>query len=405
MGLIKVICQNCGQPLTLEESLNVEICPVCGASLKHKENNEVTKEDSPLSYDNCVNNALNGLKNNDFSDLLKALPLMKEQYPDSFFVDMFLLIEETRVDLIYHLPEIPLNATKEEIDEDLRSRYYFYARKKYHKLPQKSFNKIAGIYPDVPGETRGKWKRAITSLNNKEEAIKLYNLYADVIRNKYLEKLEGEASSKLEEDILYNLKVWLDRLSHSSIDFYAYGDKANEMVKEDFNKTPNPGNRTKFYSYMTVYLVSLFALIFNVVELIIEANQGSLFHGPMAYIFASISSLIYIFALITVIVAANMFQRFPILAIALVLLIGVICSGGIVTADLSGAFWFNITTIVIAVASIIVTTYKMVYYAPHKTNKNNTIIGNFNALADNSFEINFDYSWSDYQGNDYRLID
>ncbi len=404
MGLIKIICESCGQPLTIDESLNVEICPVCGASLKHHINNDVVLEDKPLSYDNYVSSVLEGLKNNDFTELSFASSKMNEQFDGYFFTTLFALIDETKVDFIYHLPIIPTEASKEEMDEDLRSRYYFYARKKYHRIPQKSFNKIAGIYPDIPGESRGKWKRSITSLSAKEETLNLYNLYANTIRNKYLPKLESEASSQREKNILYNLKVWIDCVAHAYVDFSSYSDKANEVVRKDFNNTPNPGNSTKFSLYTLAYSVSLFALIFNIVELIIRANQGSLINGPLAYVFASISSLIYVFALITVIVAANMFTRFPILAASLIIVIAVICSGGIATADLSGAIWFNITTIVISLTSIIITIYKMVYYVPHKTTKNNTIIGNFNALVNNSFTVDFDYSWNNYQRNDYRTI-
>ena len=404
MGLVKRICPKCGQALTIDESLKVKVCPVCGAKLDDKNDDEEKGIESPsLSYDEYINKGLDALKNNDITLISSFIEPMKEQYGSFFFTALFALIIETKIDFIYHLPEIYESLSEEEVDEDMRSRYYHLARRKYFKVPQKTYNKIAGKYADIPGESRGKWNRSITSYTKKEAEIKKYSKIAELIRDKYLSSLEEKMYSQLDKDIVFNIKIWLDKVSHASIDFYSYNLKADEVVKKDYNDTPNPGNKTKFFSYLLVYLVSLAGLIFNTVEMIIEGVSGSAFHGPLAYIFAAISTTIYVFAVAIAIASGRLLSRFPLFAVSLIILSALICTGGIVTADLAGSVWFNITSIVISLTSVIITTYKMVYYYPHRQNTN-TIIGNFQALVDDSFVVDFKYDWSKYSGGSYTNI-
>ncbi len=404
MSLLKTTCPKCGQSCVVDLDGIYQTCPVCGTSLVTPLEGELPPLVVPEtlgSLEECLGLGFRFLYFRKYDLLGELADKMKPEYPDSYWTWMFLLISDVKIDVIFLLPKIEYELSEEEIHEDVTARFYHSARKKYSHIPQAQFNKIAGIYPDLPGETRGKWKKARTKYDEKLDEITSYCQIASKIRTIYLHELEIRAKTEDQIQINKNIKIWLDEVNHASIDLYAYDKAANEMVNEDNKNTPYPGNRPKFIIYITLYVMSLITFIFTMANIIISLVNGYSDTSYVAYIMAGIGTLLFVISLAYYLIGAKMFKRKPIISTIGVIAAVVVCASGMLSATADVAVnWYFIVLAAFSFICMLFATQRGIKYAPHKTNKNGTIIGDFNALANNAIEFDFHFDWNSYIGGE-----
>ncbi len=404
MSLIKTTCPKCGQSCVVDLDGIYQTCPVCGTSLVIPFEGELPPLEVPETLTSLEDSLRIGFRFLYFRqyDLLGELAeKMKPIYSYSYWTWMFLLISDVKIDVIFLLPNVEYELSEEEINEDMKARYYHAARKKYSHIPQTKFNKIAGLYSDLPGETRGKWKKARTKYEEKLEVITSYCEIASKIRTVYLHELETRAKTDDQTQIIKNIKVWLDEVNHASIDLYAYDKAANDVVNEDYKKTPYPGNRPKFIIYITFYVMSLTVFIFTMANIIISLVNGHSDTTYTGYIMAGIGTLLFAIALGYYLISAKMFKRRPILSVVGVIASVVVCASGMLSATADVVVnWYFIVLAAFSLLCLGFATQRGIKYSPHKTNKNGTVIGDFDALANNSIEFDFQFNWQPYIGAD-----
>lgn len=404
MPLVKITCPNCGQSLTIDKSLNLKTCPACGGSLVFNNERVIDNGDLfSLDREEVINKGLFAIKHEKFDDLEKIYNVLKESGED-FYLTLFEMFLKIRMDVIFKTPDMPFTLSNKEMDDDLRSRYYHYARKKYITISQVMFDQIAGKYPDIPGDSRGKWKRSRTAYDDKYEKLSHYDEIASLIRGEYMDKLNSYPLKERETNIIHNLNVFMDMVSHYKIDLYGYNKEAQKHVLKDYNDTPNPGNRLKFTYYIILFILSFLGLVLNVTEWIILSILGNGFNGVLRIVIASVSVSLYIIGVILMLLKGKLLLRSPFVGIALIIGGLSISVGGILASIFSVALWFNITTVVISLIVLFISILKLQRYVPHKTNKNNTVIGSFESLVDESFDSGFKYHFSFYKGDKYNKV-
>ena len=296
---------------------------------------------------------------------------------------------------------------KNEVEDDMKSRYYHYARKKYNRIPQVSYNKIAGIYADIPGESRGKWKRTNTSFINKFNTISSFKDICDDIELNYLSDLKSKANEQYDKDIVSNLETWIIDVRNAYDEYKKYDDAANKTVIDDYNLTPNPGNSIKFSSYMFIYVLSFLGLSLNLFEMIVVLINKNSIAGVFSYLLAALSTLIYVAVNLIFAINLKLFKRASILMVSISVLSVVLCASYFASLSLTnsvGSIWFNITTIGLSLFSLVFVTFKLVVYFPRNTNKNGTIIGNFSSLVSGDFDVKFEYSFTPKTNKNYIQI-
>ncbi len=407
MGMSKVTCPHCGKLLTIDPKSIYTKCPLCGGPLFE------TPVDLPplvvrydiMALEDFLKDGFQFLYFRAYDKLFELSTLMLRLHPDNFFSYLFNLIGKTEIDFIFLVKDININLNEKEIEEDMRSRYYFYARKKYSKSPQNVFSKIAGHYPDLPGDKRGKWEKARTKYDENYELIKKYSKVSDMIHVEYMEQFERTAKSEDEKNILKNIQIWLDQVSHANLDLHRYNQEADEVVKQDYIATPFPGNKPKFSAYLTIYILALLTLIIGVTDIIISITNGSTIAGAYGYISVTIYNALLIAAVVVWIVNGSLFEEKPLLGVTAIVVTAIITASGYITADVKARIsWFSIFATVIGIVLIALSIIKGMQYLPRSSKKSTTIIGDLPKLIDNSFEVNFSFEWKKYEGRHIQKI-
>ena len=407
MGMSKVTCPNCGKLLTVDPKSIYSKCPLCGAPIF-----DVPVDLPPLvvrydirSLDEFLKDGFEFLYFRAYDKLFELSTLMLKLHPDNFYSYLFNLIGKTEIDFIFLIKDINVKLTDEEIEEDMRSRYYFYARKKYSKSPQNIFSKISGHYPDLPGDKRGKWEKARTKYDEYHETIKKYFKVSDMIHSEYMTHFNRTAKNEDELNILKNIQIWLDQVSHAHLDLQRYNQEADEVVKQDYIATPYPGNKPKFTAYLTIYILALITLILGVTDIVISIVNGSTLAGVYGYLSVSIYNALLISAAVVWIVNGSLFQDRPLLGVGAIVGSVILTASGFITANVKVRIsWFSIFATVMAIALIAISIIKGMQYLPRSSRKCTTIIGDLPKLIDNSFEVNFSFEWKKYEGRHIQKI-
>ena len=407
MGMQKITCPNCGKILTVNPKSKYKKCPICGADLFEKPINLpplVVRHDI-YNLEDFLTDGFQFLYFKAYDKLFDLSLLMLKIHPDNFYSYLFNLIGKTEIDFIFLLKDLNMKLEPEEMDEDLRSRYYYYARKKYNKSPQKVFSRISSYYPDLPGDKRGKWEKARTKYDEYFETTKRYMKISDMIHIDYMENFNRTAKNEDEMNILKNIQIWLDQVSHAYLDLYRYDQKADEMVKQDFTATPFPGNKPKFSAYLMVYILSLLTLILGVSDIIVSIINGGAIGGLHGYLLTTIFNTLLISALILWFINGSMFENHPLLAVVLVILSILLVASGFLTVNVRARInFYSIFYIVLSLVMLLISIFKGIQYMPRPGLKTGTVIGDLQKLSNNSFEIKFDFDWKKYEGKHLAKI-
>ena len=407
MALVKIICPKCQKVYTIDPSVTKQVCPICGAPLFEGSELDIPNLEEPKnisSLSDALNYGFKLLYFRSYDRLLKFSKIMLEKYPNNYWSVLFELIGKSNLDFIFLLPKIDYTLTDEEIKEDARSRYYHYARKKYQKSPQSTFNKIAGFYPDIPSNKRNKWNKARTKYEEKLEEVNRYVSLTNLIREEYLERLDSLAISDDQKHINHNIKVWMDQVSHAQIDLYRYNQSIDNYVKEDYEETPNPGNKPVFLGYLSLYIIAFLTFVLSAVQIILTIINKEWMSRPVLYIIASISTVLILSASTLFLINRQIFRRLPVIGVAIMVTLLAICGAGIATAGVNSIVsWFAIFSVVIALVALFYTSVKIVKNLPRKT-ENGTIIGDLAKLSDHSFEVTYVFAFKLYQGEELDEI-
>lgn len=403
MSLTKTKCPKCHKTCVVDYEGIYQTCPFCGTSLI----NPLEECDKPVlempqhfnSLKEYLETGFHFLYFNAYDLLSQLANSMLNEYSNNFWTYAFLLISDIKMDIIFSLPNIHYQLTKEEIDEDLRARYYHYARLKYSNISQSQYGKISGFYPDLPGESRGKWKKAHTKYEEYLDVINQYCEISSKIRSNYLIELEVTATSDEQKTIVKNLKLWLDEVNHASIDLYRYNKEADTKVRNDYYETPSPGNKPKFLLYVSIYFLAFASFVLSMADIIISIINGEGFVGNNGYIAASIATFLYLFSLFYYLIRSHMFRRAPIISVASIVASCIISASGILTAGQKVFInWYFVILAIVSFSVMVISVYKAVKYVPKNIHRKNTVISNFALLCDNSFTFTFDFSWNEYIG-------
>ena len=400
MSLVKVICPKCGHTCGVDIDGKIfELCPICGHSVFTPVEGELPDLSMPSHFDNLEDFLRTGFRFLYFRcyDLLLELSQkMKIDYSDNYWTFIFQLIGDIKIDVIFALPELDYSLSEEEMKEDMEARYYHYARKKYHYIPQAQFSKISGHYADLPGITRGHWIKAKTKYEEKSEVIHKYCEIASKIKTEYLFELDSRVKTEDQRKITDNLKIWTQNVLKASSELYRYNQIAEQQVKTDFNKTPSPGNKFKFVVYLTLYILSMFVFVISMFDLIISIINGEGFSGTSAFLVAGGGTALYAIALVYYIVAGRLFKQRPILTSILVISSIFIMASGMITANSKAIVnWYFVVLITISIIVMVFAILKIIKYAPHNTSKHNTVIGDWNALVNKEIKFDFSFEWEE----------
>ena len=403
MPLKKIVCPNCGQSLTIDESLKNDYCPVCGASLLKTSKKEI----KPLSkqFDNeLIDKGLLAIKNKRFDELASIYDQIKDNESNEFYTLLFELVNKIKIDIVFNFQDMDFSLTNGEMNEDIKSRYYHYARKKYINAYQSTFDKIAGKYPDIPGQGRGKWERSRTAYHTKNETLSYYVGAISLIKNEYLERLTSLAKEEREETILYNINLFIDMVIHSNDDLNKYNKEISDKVYDDYKRSPNPGHAFKFVCYILLFTASFIGFGANLSEMIIVLTGGDFFKGIFGILMVSLSSFLYAFGIVVTLIKSKLLTRIPLLGASLIVGGLILVTMGIISDITYSSIWFNITTIIISFVVMLVSAFKMHKHLPENMKKNGTIIGDVEKLANESFVIDFKYHFTPYKGEKAKKV-
>lgn len=404
MVLIKFTCPKCSYVYTMNSAISEQVCPICGAPFFEEHIDDLPNLDVPnnlSSSEDTFEYAFKLLYFRSYERIKDFVPFLEEHYPSSYWTYMFSLIGETGIDFIFLLPKVEYELSEDEIKEDARTRFYHYARRKYSKAPQSTFNKIAGFYPDVPSNNRRKWNKARTKYEEKMEMVEGYYQISNLIRNKYLDKFEELAVTNDQKIINHNLKIWMNKVSHAQVDLKRYNQSIDSIVREDYERTPNPGNRPLFTGYMILYLLSFLTTVISVSHVVLSLINRSFISGTMSYVSAAIASALIIASTILLLSNLGWLRDRPVISVISLIAVVFICGSGITTAGLDVLInWYFIFSFVVSIALLFYISFKIVKYMPHNTQSVGTIIGDYEKLKNDSFEVNFVFVFKIYQGDD-----
>ena len=404
MALVKIVCPKCQKTYTIDPNISKQMCPFCGAPLFEGDELDLPNLDTPdniNSLENALSYGFRLLYFRSYDRLFKLSQTMKELYPDNYWTVLFELIGKTGIDFIFLIPKIDYTLNDEEVKEDTRARFYHYARRKYQKSPQTTFNKIAGYYPDIPGKKRNQWNKAKTKYDEKLEKVEKYMVIASFIRADYLDRLDKLSLSDDQKRITHNIKVWLDQVTHAHIDLYRYNQSVDTYVKADYDKTPNPGNRPVFFGFLGLYLMALATLVLSVTQIVLTLINRSWVTTPILFAAAGLSTALIITSTLLFMINTNSFRRTPVISVIVSISLLAICGAGIATAWVkSPVSWFALFSAIIALVALFFCSVKLFKYLPNNPAKAGTVIGNYQKLANNSFEVTFVFAFKIYQGEE-----
>lgn len=349
------------------------------------------------------------LENKDLTSLEVVADYILENYTKCFWGYCFKAIVETGIDISKPIDNLSYQLKNKDIQEDIKARLYFNARIKYVKAPASKYEAICGFYPDIPGERRNEWYRSKTAYDSKLNQMLVLQEKYKLIESKYLDQLRIYSVSEKEVAIVHNIELWGKYISHAIKSLQDYNDKAENFVKQDFKKTPNPGNKKGFIVYTIFLLLSILLALSgttrSVLALILQNQNNFAFNLT----FSIISSVLLILVSAMFIMRSKIFSKLnPIFASFLILLEVIVASLNIVSVftrnelDVFVSFFIS----AVGIIGIIGSLYKTRYYFPRNTYKCGSYIGNYKALCTNKFKVDFNYEWKPYlEGSELEVGD
>lgn len=359
---------------------------------------------SNISKDNYFNEALSLLKEEEFRMLEKIGREMIAAYPDDFYSYAFFAMGNIGFDLIAgkEVPNYYINHN--DIELDMKGRVYFWARKKYALASNRILGPLCDYYPnDVDFQTR-RPRRMRSNYDKKiHELLIIYNRGRD--KKTYLtKKMKELAKDDNEKKILNNYILYWDNIDESYKEMGRYHVEAKEFVKNDFDRTPSPGNLKGFILSLLMLIFSSTSVVMSVIEIIFMIQSGfkvlSSFGSATALVVA-ISMLIITIMFVVSSPVLNRGAHNVAKGIIICSVVGIAASG-ISTCYVSlvrqtsclGGIWFFVLGILFGLLLGVYSLIFLLKYFPHNTLKNKTIIGDYKSLMRNKFSVDFPFEFA-----------
>lgn len=347
------------------------------------------------------------LEEKDLNSLKLLSKHLIDKHSKCFWGYCFMSISETGINLTKPIQSVSYQLNNNDIQEDIKARIYYHARIKYFKAPTNKYEAICAFYPDVPGEKRNEWHRANTPYDKKLQRVLSLKKKYDFISTNYLHQMEIYSTSEKEVAIVHNFKLWGEYIEHALSGLNDYDKKAEAFVKEDFKKTPNPGNQKGFVVYTIFFALSLLLTLFSATRTIFSFSLPLERWADMIFSISSSVSLLGVSAMF--ISRSKLFNKIhPILVSSLILLVVIVAVLNIVSTFTTNELDIYVSSFIGLIGLIggFFTAKKMRYYFPRNTYKCGSYIGNYKALCSNNFKVNFSYEWAHYlEGKEQEVGD
>lgn len=396
--MIKVVCPSCGRLVVLSPKAKTNQCSKCGAQLFSSSNPlQSTQNYKNLTIKELINEGFELSKSGHFKKLGLLAEYLINNHKDIFWGHAFKIISDIEFDILTPGKLIDYKIMPSDIEIDMKARLYFAARKKYQVSGEKIVSQI-GYYPDDRVDAKTSKKMNTIFDITKQESIHLLSNVRNVSNN--LKKLNALAKRQEEKLFIENYINYVEQITFINNELSRYDKEATDYINNDYNKTPNPGNKTFFLWYSLLGLLSFFSLSLSMVNIgLFIANYGeamTIFDGVSAII---ISFLLLVMSVVTL-------TRTPLFNVSwhkmittiVILSIAAIGVAGIVSVFVSidngrKGDWFFIIGAFVSLASFVYSIVCGVKYLPKKTNKNHTLIGDYKTLTTNQFSVNFPFKW------------
>lgn len=339
----------------------------------------------------------------DFFNLSNLAKEMFESKTSDFYSSYFYIVSLLKFDFVNNdkLPRYILN--KNEIEDDIKSRIYHAARNKYYSISDTSFENLSQYYPDVAGNKRNTWHKARTKYDDNKDQI---NCMFKTIKNEcdpYIIKMKETAEGEEENLIINKLTFFINYISFAQFELNRYNTDANTFVKNDYDKTPNPGNKPKFIMFLTLIILSFFLFSISMSLILFISIKGYYIFNESLEI-RIVATILTSFFLIVMslyfIIKSDLFSmRKPIIPTAISLLTFLLVLSGILTLFSNELFleiWYSIVGAIISLISFVYCLVMMIKNKPSNTYNCGTYIGNYKALINNSFKVDFPFKWNKF---------
>lgn len=396
MNLVKIVCPNCKETTQLDNDREYGYCSFCGAKIELNESN--ISKTSIKTLEEYKEEGLNLINSSNFTSLKELAITMVGKWPMNFWSYCFLAIADSEINLIGEMPYNAQRLTKEEVNDDIKSRIYFAARKKYVSSTLGVFNSLSKYYPDVPAsDGSDRWQKCPTGYERHQALLSKYMNAIELIRSKYLQKMKNFAQNDDEYQIISNFKKWESNVLEGKKDLDNYNKTAQNFVNEDYKNTPKPGNKILFSIFLSLFSFSTALFVVSVLGLIYGCLFG--FLSEFTKVFFVISSCFMVGMTTYFILSKKLFYSKKVISsVILVLLVVMVIALGangvfFARADNGYVIFFYIMSILLSLISGTTSFIIFVKNRIRKTTINKTYIGDLTSLAKNNFDVHFTYEF------------
>lgn len=392
MKSMRIVCPNCNQTCEINSERDFGYCSFCGHKIF------IDKNEQLVSFLDYKNKAYQLVKNKEFASLKELAITMIGKWSNNFWSYCFLAIADSEINLIDGLHFNAQVLTKSEINQDMKSRIYFAARKKYVSSSLGVFNSLSKYYPDIPSsDGNSSWQKCPTAYEKHQAILSFYLNAIELINTKYLQKLENLAENEEEYNIILSFKKWEINVNNSKKDLDNFNKEAQAFVNDDFLNTPKPGNNILFNIFLSLFGFTCLLLLTSIVGLIYGIMFG--FLSTFTKIFFVVSSCFMIGIVSYFILSKKLFYSFKviysILLIISVIMVIVIGANGVFFARSDNGYAIFFFAMSIAF-SLFMGSFSLIIFIKNRTRKTNkikTYIGDLDSLYKNNFEVDFNYEF------------
>lgn len=391
-----VKCPNCGYEIEVEINKKYAYCIECGNKiiLDNALEDLLIKE----TLEDYISRCKNLLKEHNYNKLKETAITMLGKWQNSFWPYAFLSIAETEIDFINDIPFNKHVMSQDEINDDIKSRIYFAARRKYISSTQGVFDSLSKYYPDTPAtDGSNSWQKCPTSYERNVALISSFFTSITLIKSKYLQNMEKFAQNDEEFQVISNFKKWETNVINGKKELENYNKVALDFVNEDFKNTPKPGNKFLFSLYLTLFVVSLSLLVLSISGLVfgILFSFMSLFSKVfyvMASCFMAIATTHLIFSR-KLFLPTRVISSIAIIVIVVVTI--VLGANGVFFAQMDNTYgiYFYIMSIIFSTIVSFISGVTFIKNRIRKVSVNKTYIGDLSSLLKNNFDVQFDYEF------------
>jgi len=394
MAKIEITCSACGTNNQINNATK-GLCSKCGASL--------------FSNTNFLDLIIKGnelLKDEDFKQLrIVAVSLIKIN-KNAFIGYAFLACSDLKIDLFKSSTLEPIIINKNDIELDMKSRLYYEARKLYKDSDKRYVDALNKFYKSEIDYSKNKERRMVTNFDKQISKIEMLEAQVNEHGTLLKKKLVELAESKDEQIILQNYFNYCENLAYSTKELHLYDKAANNYIYSDLNKTSSPGNKKKFYIYITTLSLDVIAILLSMVTIIfgyVSLTNNLKIFSLFAPVFTSVVILITMGILLKRVDILN-YKKRVVAKWFISLIVLCFCAAGISTTYFSFvkesgffAIWFYIISLPICI-SMAVYSGIIIYRSKPKNNKlTSTLLGDIKKLSLNNFEVNFPFEFKKYK--------